>query len=194
MNLFVLDIHPVKAARQNCDSHVCKIILEAADMLCLSHWETGGLPPYAPVDLLTPRRITDKFGRTRDIYKYRAETQKNNHVAIWVRSSLGNYRWTVRHALALCDEYERRYADNLRRKGLISHASRSVIEWFAANEPRIERKRRTTFRQAVAEDCYNTNVVRAYRDYYVRYKARFAKWRLGNIPRWFAVALANNCD
>jgi hypothetical protein len=32
-------------------------------------------------------------------------------------------------------------------------------------------------------------VVQAYRDYYVRYKARFAKWRLGDQPQWFTAAV-----
>lgn len=39
MNLFILDTDPIEAARQNCDSHVCKIILEAAEMCCKMAFE-----------------------------------------------------------------------------------------------------------------------------------------------------------
>lgn len=189
MNLFILDTDPIEAARQNCDKHVCKIILEAADMCCLAHWETGGLPSSAPSELRTPRTIVDKLGRRRVIYKYRAQTQANNHVSIWVRTTRQNYLWTVEHGLALCDEYERRYGDNLKKRGEKAHAARSVLEWFGQNPPRLPTSGLTEFRQAVARepfDCLRPgDPVEAYRQYYVRYKAAFAKWKLGNTPQWF---------
>jgi hypothetical protein len=189
MNLFVLSLNPRHAAMQNCDKHVCKIILEAADMMCLAHWHFG-FPSIrrAPKILREPRLITNNKGVQRQVWYYRPQSQSNNHVSIWVRTSLENYRWTCQHALALCDEYERRYTHNLQKKGLSCHSTRPVIEWFAANEPPIPITDLTPFRQAVAEDCYNPDVVKAYRDYYVRYKARFAKWRLGNQPSWFTAA------
>ena len=184
MNLFVLDTDPIEAAKQNCDSHVCKIILEVADMLCLAHWHFN-FPAIAqaPQILREPRIITNKNGVQRQVWYYRAQSQANNHVSIWVRTSLENYRWAGKHGLALCDEYEYRYAHNLRKKN--HHSTRPIIEWFVKNEPPITDVNLTPFRQAVAEDCYNSDVVQAYRDYYVKYKARFAKWRLGNMPDWF---------
>ncbi len=189
MNLFILDEDPVLAAIQNCDKHVCKIILEAADMLCLAHWETSGLSPSAPRELLTPRVITDKLNRVREIYKYRAQSQVNNHVSIWVRTSAQNYRWTVKHGLALCEEYERRYHNNLKKRGEKHHKAKPFLEWFDNNLPPLPNIGLTEFRQAVARepyDCVRTgDPVTAYREYYVRYKARFAKWRLGNVPQWY---------
>lgn len=189
MNLFILDEDPVLAATQNCDKHVCKIILEAADMLCLAHWETSGLPPSAPIELLTPRVITDKLNRVREIYKYRAQSQTNNHVSVWVRTSAQNYRWTVTHGLALCEEYERRYYNNLKKRGEKHHKAKPVLNWFDKNLPPLPNIGLTDFRQAVAREPYDCvrvgDPVTAYREYYVRYKARFAKWRLGNVPEWY---------
>lgn len=189
MNLFILDTDPVEAAKQNCDSHVCKIILEVADMLCLSHWENGGLPSNAPPDLLRPKMIIDKRGRVRTLYKYRATSQVNNHVSKWVRASRQNYLWTVEHGIELCRQYELRYWHNLKKRGMICHAARPFIEWFGSNIPTIPDTELHEFRQAVARtpyDCYRQDdPVTAYKEYYVRYKARFAKWRLGNIPEWF---------
>lgn len=186
MNLFVLSKNPRQAAAENCDKHVCKIILEAADMMCLAHWHYG-FPDIAaaPQILRESRVITNRRGVQRRIWHYRPQSQANNHVSIWVRTSLANYRWTGQHALALCDEYELRYADNLIKKKLSCHNTRPIIEWLVDNEPPISMVTSTPFRQAVAEDCYNADVVQAYRDYYIRYKARFAKWRLGNQPAWF---------
>lgn len=189
MNLFILSTDPIEAAQQNCDSHVCKIILEATDMCCLAHWESGGLPDSAPKELLTPRTIIDKRNRVRNIYKYRAQSQVNNHVSIWVRTSIENYIWAVRHGLALCDEYELRYGDNLKKRNETCHAARPFLEWFRTNLPAIPSVGLTEFRQAVARepfDCFRPgDPVTAYREYYVRYKVRFAKWRLGNVPDWF---------
>lgn len=190
MNLFVLNLDPQRAAVENCDKHVCKIILEAADMMCLAHWHFN-FPRImqAPRILREPRTVTNNKGVERQVWRYRPQSQVNNHVSIWVRTSLENYRWTGRHGLALCDEYERRYAHNLRKKGLSHHQTRPILEWFVANEPPIPFVDLTPFRQAVAEDCYHPDVVQAYRDYYVRYKARFAKWRLGDQPQWFTAAV-----
>jgi hypothetical protein len=189
MNLFILDTDPVLAARMNCDSHVCKIILEAADMLCLAHWETGGLPNNAPSILTSPKVVVDRSGRIRSIYPYRAASHANNHVSVWVRTSLQNYRWTSKHALALCDEYEERYADNLHKRQSDSHASRGIVQWLHDNPPDLPDVGITPFRQAVARepiDCYvQDDPVSAYKLYYNHYKRHLAKWRLGNAPSWF---------
>lgn len=177
MNLFVLHRDPVKAARYNCDKHVCKIILEAADMLCLAHWAYC-FPrlQHAPkvLHVATVKITGDKH---RTIWPYRPMSHNNNHVSKWVRESIANYQWTARHAIALCDEYTNRYQK--------VHASEHIIRWFSDNLPPIVRKSRSPFRQAVPDDCYDRDPVKAYRLCYVRYKSRFAKWRLGNIPLWY---------
>ena len=78
----------------------------------------------------------------------------------------------------MCDEYARRY-------GRV-HKCRAIIEWCRDNEPKIPDGGLTAFRQAVAEDCYDEDPVVAYHRYYRKYKAYFAKWKLGNVPVWFA--------
>jgi len=82
MNIFVLDKNPYEAARQACDKHVVKMILESAQMLCAVHPE--GVPPYK-----------------RSFY--------NHPCTKWVRETDKNYDWLVDHALGLCAEYTRRY-------------------------------------------------------------------------------------
>ena len=84
MNLFVLDQDPKIAAAHNCDRHVIKIILEAAQMLGTAH------------------RIVNHDSRFKAIYA-------NHPVTMWVRASRENYIWTTTHALGLCNEYTRRY-------------------------------------------------------------------------------------
>jgi len=140
MNLFILDTDPIIAARNNCDKHVCKIILEAAQMLSLAHIVNGSTDPAL----------------------WNAKTHRNNHVSKWVRETIANYEWTAKHGLALCSEYEDRYGKVHDTKGLLLH--------LATNVPNLPRGGMTPFRQAVAEDCYNTDPVTAYYLYYVKYK------------------------
>lgn len=81
MNIFVVDRDPVKAAKNLCDKHVVKMILETAQMLCSAH---NGNAPYKPTHVKHP-------------------------CTIWTSLSMDNYEWLLSHGLALCEEYTRRY-------------------------------------------------------------------------------------
>jgi hypothetical protein len=43
----------------------------------------------------------------------------------------------------------------------------------------------TPFAQAMPEDCKDSNAVIAYRNYYKKYKAKFAKWAHSETPSWW---------
>ncbi|HAW80963.1 MAG TPA: hypothetical protein DCX27_15355, partial [Balneola sp.] len=92
MNIFVLDKNPNEAARQACDKHVVKMILESAQMLCSVHPE--GTAPYK-----------------RSFY--------NHPCTKWVRETDKNYDWLVDHALALCSEYTKRYGKTHKSEEII---------------------------------------------------------------------------
>jgi len=82
MNIFVVDKHPQTAARQLCDKHVVKMVLESAQMLC-SVFENGKAP-----------------------YK---RAYYNHPCTKWSRESEANYEWLITHAWELCEEYFQRY-------------------------------------------------------------------------------------
>ena len=82
MNIFVVDNDPKIAARDLCDKHVIKMILESAQMLC-SAFESGEAP-----------------------YK---RSYYNHPCTKWVRESQTNYEWLLTHAYGLCEEYFLRY-------------------------------------------------------------------------------------
>lgn len=155
MNLFILDKCPSISAQMNCDKHVCKIILEAYQMLSLAHLENNSVHSFL----------------------YNAHTHRNNHVSIWVRASVDTYLWTCHHALALCSEYTVRYNK--------IHKLEPLVHWCTTNIPNIPKIGMLPFRQAVAEDCYRDDPVEAYHLYYVKYKRRLARWKLGNVPQWY---------
>lgn len=79
MNIFVLDINPINAARFHLDKHIVKMPLETAQILSTIN---GG--PYKP-------------------------THKNHPCTKWAMESRANYSWLVKFGFALCDEYTFRY-------------------------------------------------------------------------------------
>ena len=82
MNIFVLDNDPVNAARQMCNKHIVKMVLESAQLLCSPFPENSA--PYK-------------------------RTHYNHPCAKWIRETSQNYQWLLLHAFALCDEYNIRY-------------------------------------------------------------------------------------
>lgn len=82
MNIFVLDNDPIAAARQQCDKHVVKMVLESAQLLCSAHPKDAA--PYKRAYLKHP-------------------------CTLWTSQSVENYEWLCVHALALAIEYRNRY-------------------------------------------------------------------------------------
>lgn len=82
MNIFVLDLDPVIAARSQADKHVTKMVLESAQLLCSAF--PAGAAPY--------RR-----------------THYNHPCSVWTRASYDNFVWLIDHGMALGNEFHHRY-------------------------------------------------------------------------------------
>jgi hypothetical protein len=171
MNLFVLDENPIESAKHYCDIHVNKIILEAAGCMCAAHWEHD-FPKIEESPL--PLRIG----------QYRSRTHHNNHVTMWVRQTTSNYKWTALHAIALCDEYSRRY--RIRAGTDRRHASEPIVHWLASNIPSgVPENTRTQFRLATTPECYSPDIVASYWVYYVVFKRHLTTWKWTTTPWWY---------
>ena len=94
MNIFFLDKNPMKCAQYHNDKHVVKMILETAQLLCGSHWATGGEAPYKL-------------------------SHKNHPCSIWARESLSNYLYLCELGLELCKEYTYRYGKRHKSQDVI---------------------------------------------------------------------------
>ena len=91
----------------------------------------------------------------------------NHPCTVWARTSTANYEWLAIHGLELCAEYTRRYG---RR-----HAAEDVLLWCAQNIP-----------ENVPNGCLTPFVVAIKnKDYHLRDKVRFAKWRHSTPPEWW---------
>ena len=162
MNIFVVNKNPKIAARDLCDKHVVKMILESAQMLC-SAFESGEAP-------------------------YR-RAYYNHPCTKWSRESQTNYEWLLAHAYGLCEEYFLRY-------GKI-HKSLDAIDWCDNNSHKLGLAQKlglTPFAQAMPDKYKDSDVVKAYRDYYNGEKSYFAEWRLGidTRPSWFGLTAVQN--
>ncbi len=186
MNIFVLDTDPAVSATYHCDKHVCKMILEAGQMLCAAHWI--GWLEYFGKDLTSFKlqRDAKEFLRQEVPSVFQPPwslTHANHPCSVWTRETLGNYSWHSELGIALCKEYEKRY-------GRI-HKSYTVHKWLSKNQPpRINEGEKTPFVVCMKEEFkISSNPVECYREYYIKDKVRFAKWKKGNIPEWWENAV-----
>jgi hypothetical protein len=84
VNIFVLDPDPDRCARYHTDTHVVKMTLEGAQILCTASSRHGVPGPYRP-------------------------THANHPCTLWAGDSLSNWRWLRRLTLALGREYTHRF-------------------------------------------------------------------------------------
>jgi hypothetical protein len=84
MNIFVLDEDPERAARDLCDQHVVKMVVESAQILSTALWHHGVEAPYKP-------------------------THARHPCVLWAGAARPNFGWLAAHGLAMSDEYTRRY-------------------------------------------------------------------------------------
>lgn len=183
MNIFVLSNLPEEAAEYHCNKHAVKMILESAQMLCTAHW----LSHLHNRD----KKVSD-FKRVRDAQEWLKENVplsqqppwKMTHIGhpcnMWTRESTSNYTWHSKLGLALCSEYTMRYGK--------VHKSTGVHQWLSDHEPLLPSFARTEHPQCVPDDCKtgDRDPVAAYRNYYNRYKNKFAVWEpRARTPNWY---------
>ena len=184
MNIFVLNKNPALAARDHCNSHCIKMILESAQMLCAAHW-------IGWQHMLKPPPM-----KNRDLQAWLSEnvrpefqppwkmTHVNHPCTQWTQRCWGNYMWLSLHGLELCAEYTRRYGK--------VHKSLEVHRWLnRVIPPTFENTTEictdiTPFAVAMPDE-YKVpgDPVQSYRNYYSGAKRYLAKWPEGREPSWW---------
>ena len=97
MNIFVTDPNPYKSAIVLPDKHIVKMPLECCQMLSIvasKKWgrDYGTLPKADGTPYSTEKGAFRKHPCT-----------------VWVGEFVLNWRWLIKHGLALCEEYSHRY-------------------------------------------------------------------------------------
>ena len=177
MNIFVVDENPVNAARDLCNKHVVKMVLETAQMLSTAHRVLDGNFYYR--EGKNGRKIPS-YEHPNSVMNERLllATMMNHPCTRWAMENTDNYYWLFSHGLELCREYERRYNK--------VHALYDLYDNFLHSIPmRIKHGKLTSFAQAMPDQYKGANAVQAYRNYYVNEKSRFAKWKNSEVPGWY---------
>ena len=165
MNIFAVDNDPKISARQLCDKHVVKMIVEGCQMLSTNHRLHSS-------HILYPGN---------ELYK---QSFQNHPCTIWARYSADNYLWLAKHTLELSEEYTRRY-------GRV-HKAHNMCLWFVKQIPcgLHFHGKITPFAQAMPEEFkVPHDGVAAYRNYYIGAKSKIAKWKYTNPPDWYTKGL-----
>ena len=182
MNIFVLNEVPQTAARDMCDKHVVKMIVESAQMLSTAHRVLDG------------EQYTELSANNRRIKRWKSPHKLMEDILYkasfvghpctkWVMENNKNYYWLVEHAYELCREYTRRYGKVHKSDDLIS-----LIRFRKpANIPIADSI--TPFAQAMPEEYKNEDAVKAYRAYYLGEKTGFAVWNHSETPSWYQEAI-----
>lgn len=207
MNIFVVDQDPVVAARQHCDKHVVKMILEYGQMLSTAHrlldgkkheWivkhpETGKdkkitewlLPgEEAVVVWKAPFATDDPELYVPGKLELRIFGQQcyrvahaNHPCSVWVRETRDNYAWMFAMFLECLAEYTRRYGKE--------HSACWLLTKLSPSPGKIPHSGPTPFAQAMPEEYKHADPVEAYRNFYAGTKSRFARWTNSPVPDWF---------
>ena len=170
MNIFVLDEFPMLAAQYHSDTHVVKMTLESAQLLCTCHHALAPIREHPLKHLYRPTHITHPCAK-------------------WLRESRTNYEWLYELFRHLADEYKFRYHKD--------HKSWVDLKRLLAKPPeRIPDKSRTPFARAFGvnwvEDLMLAGDVDAYRRYYVT-KHDINRWERGRPqPEWYTDLLGQS--
>lgn len=183
MNIFYLDNNPKTCAEQHCDKHVVKMILEYAQLLSTAHRVLDGVPTDGFSS--SGRRRTDYIlPENIDGTIYRA-THINHPSAVWVRQSVENYNYLHRLLHYTCKEYTRRYAKvhKIERE--------DILGALYISPENLPKGVFTPPPPAMPDYCKVVgDSVASYRNYYIKEKARFAKWKT-KAPEWFVEGISN---
>ena len=161
MNIFYLSSCPQEAAESHNDKHCVKMILEYAQMLSTAH------------------RILDGDNAHSDLYKI---AHKNHPSTIWTRSSKQHYDWLFRLFRMLSAEYTLRYSNGEFKVHKTWNKLGKILETAPKN---IEDNGWIDPPQCMPDHCKNDDVVKAYRNYYIKEKSKFAEWKNSSVPNWF---------
>ena len=193
MNVFLLSVCILSAARYHCNKHVVKMILESAQLLC------------------TAKSICDHDGQqvpaeALGVPKTYKNAHRNHPWSVAVRRSRPAFDWLAALALALCRRYTLIYGK--------THASEPLIRALAAaslDNPTDDAFLPQTAVASLPTQFGPTEVplcmppacmvratdgtfdpVASYRRYYIMEKASIAVWKeRQKPPRWFRKGIKN---
>ena len=157
----MVDKDPVISAKMLHNRHVCKMVIELAQLLSTAH------------------AILDNNGlQVSGLYK---PTHKNHPSAKWVREADENYIWAYDHFVGLCDEYTFRYGK--------TYLTESKMKYLLGNLPNNILINKLTEMPQCMPDEYKVpgDPVQGYRNYYNAKKVEGNSWKNREVPDWVII-------
>ena len=175
MNIFVTNIDPVAAAKDQCDKHVPKMIVESAQMMASAVRRWGATDEQMPIAKTSGKPYKGGYA--------------HHPCTRWAGDTFGNLAWLTDHALALCVEYTSRFGKKHACYDAIVALYNVGRDWIGTGE-------RTPFALAMPDEfrpittdgemayhAEDIDAVQAYRAYY--HSKAFAKWEKGRDAPWW---------
>lgn len=174
MNIFYLHEHDQTSAQSYCDQHVCKMIVEYAQMLSTC-WH-----------VLEPQKANELFNEKK-IY---AKTHENHPCNKWVRMTRYNYLYLADMLYYLLLEYNYRYDKIHKTQEIYKYLSRPPEVLNYNNQNRHTLLPLCMPMEFVIPELpggsYYKAAVLSYRNFYIKDKSRFARWsRNRQAPSWY---------
>lgn len=175
MNIFILDSDFSKNAEYHVDRHVNKMKVEQNQIVCSAlqlyyNYSYDSMP-------LTVSGIPYKI------------THKNHPCVKWAGENIDNLIWIIYSTVQLCIEHTFRYGTYTNSHKVVDHLV-SLLQLNINDKINIPKK----FVLAIDKSLYNNKYVELgeaidkYRQYYINYKYKLAKWSFRDKPFWFVDA------
>jgi len=180
MNIFLLDWDPTKCAEYHCDKHLVKMITEHNQILGSVAYTARGIGRKKDITPEFVQKTFPGFPRKDEEGKTKPYgiAYASHPCTIWAGISANNYSFLCNLTFAMCKEYTKRYGK--------THAGEAIAQWYFENMPlSLPYLGITPPAQAMPAECKNSDVIYAYRDYYMKYKKSFAKWAHSSTPDWY---------
>lgn len=163
MNIFILDEDIKKSAQAHCDKHICKMILESAQLLCTA-------VNYYAGEQVTP-------------YK---STHINHPCSLWVRESWTNFNYLTLLMIELEKEWQFRFNHTKWHKSVVELTKCNILALACTYFPSDGKsKGLTPFALCMPEEYkVSGNAVQSYRNYYNGEKQHLFKWTNRDKPEW----------
>ena len=158
MNIFFLNPDPKISAQMLCDKHIPKMLLESCQMLSTA--------------------VRELRGDDEHLYK---KAHPKHPSTLWVAESESNLTWLYQHAKEISKEYTKRYGKIHKSSRILTYIKRKYndlievtqgLHGYATAPPQCMPDKYKQMGGTLA-------TVRAYQQFYIGEKSRFAKWEKG---------------
>lgn len=182
MNIFYFNRDVKQCAKEHCDKHVVKMIIEYAQLLSTAHRVLDGTE-ITIIKNNRKKKIWLLEDSDFDDVLY-AATHVNHPSAKWVRQCYENYSWLLNLWIQLCFEYSKRYGKTHKTfSTLFSHLIHAPIN--IVHDTKFSAPWRAMPDQFKVDKSQQDYCQLSYQNYFKTEKKHLANWKNNEIPKWF---------